>query len=72
MPETKNPAIKLFGKTIPVSEILVGSGNSTIVPDSFSGDVVDESVDQNHASSSNSSRESRTNRDAHEQEINKV
>lgn len=72
MSETKNPVIKLFGKTIPVSEILVGSGNSTIVSDSFSGDVVDESVDQNHASSSNSSRESHTNRDAQEQEINEV
>ncbi|XP_061350653.1 cyclic dof factor 2-like [Gastrolobium bilobum] len=66
MSEAKDPAIKLFGKTIPV-----GSGDSAGAPASSSGDVVDDSVDQNHSSSTNSSRESHTNRDAQEQEIDK-
>lgn len=57
MSETKDPAIKLFGKTIPVPDILVGT------PALSSGDVVDESIDQNHDSSINSSK------DEQEQEI---
>ncbi|KAF1879396.1 hypothetical protein Lal_00005862 [Lupinus albus] len=51
MSEAKDPAIKLFGKTIPVPEIPTGSGDSNKAPSLSSGDV----VDQNHASSSNSS-----------------
>ncbi|CAJ2668992.1 unnamed protein product [Trifolium pratense] len=70
MLETKDSAIKLFGKTIPVPEILVAT------PALSSGDVVDESIesihDENHDSSTNSSRESHNTRDdAHEQEIEK-
>jgi len=57
MSEAKDPTIKLFGKTIPLSEITTGSAGA---PASSSGDVVDESVEQSHASSSNSSRESHT------------
>ncbi|KAK7374572.1 hypothetical protein VNO80_08003 [Phaseolus coccineus] len=57
MSEAKDPTIKLFGKTIPLSEIATGSAGA---PASSSGDVVDESVEQSHASSSNSSRESHT------------
>lgn len=67
MLEAKDPSITLFGKRIPV-----GSGDSAGAPASSSGDVVDECVDQNHASSTNSSRESHTNRDAQEEEIEKV
>ncbi|XP_061355126.1 cyclic dof factor 2-like [Gastrolobium bilobum] len=54
MTEAKDPAIKLFGKTIPVPEIPDGSKDSTGAPASSSGDVVDDGVDQDHASSSNS------------------
>ncbi|CAJ1829953.1 unnamed protein product [Sphenostylis stenocarpa] len=60
MSEVKDPTIKLFGKTIPVSEILRGSAEA---PASSSDDVVDDSVEQSHASSSNSSRESHTRED---------
>ena len=67
MSEAKDPAIKLFGKTIPVPEILPGSNGA---PASSSGDVVvDDSVD---ASSTNSSRESHTNTDAQEKDFDKV
>lgn len=48
MSETRDPAIKLFGKTIPLPEIAAGSGYSA--------------GDENHASSTDSSRESHTNR----------
>lgn len=51
MLETKDSAIKLFGKTIPVKEILVGLSSL-----SSAHVVVD---DHNHDSSTNSSRESR-------------
>ncbi|MED6119208.1 hypothetical protein PIB30_009607 [Stylosanthes scabra] len=50
----KDPAIKLFGKTIPVPEIPTASG-----------DAADDSVDQNNASSTNSTTSSS---DAHELE----
>lgn len=67
MSEAKDPAIKLFGKTIPVPEILPGSNGA---PASSSGDVVvDDSVD---ASSTNSSRESHTKRDALGKDVDKV
>ncbi|CAL5185898.1 unnamed protein product [Lathyrus oleraceus] len=66
MLEARDPAIKLFGKTIPVPEISSGSGDSTGAPDSSSGDVVDEGIIQNHASSINSSN---TNMDEEEREI---
>jgi len=51
MLEAKDPAIKLFGKTIPVPEISAGSGDSTGAPTSSSGDAVDDGVIQNHRSS---------------------
>ncbi|KAL4322598.1 cyclic dof factor 2 [Arachis ipaensis] len=57
----KDPAIKLFGKTIPVPEIPTGSGDLTGAPELSS---VDDSVDQNNASSTNSTSSS----DAHELE----
>lgn len=70
MSEAKDPAIKLFGKTIAVPEIPSRSGDSSeVLASSSGGDVVDDSVDQNHASSTNSSRESHTDGDAKEQEI---
>lgn len=65
MSEAKDPAIKLFGKTIPVPEIPAEA------PALSSGDVVDDSAEQSHASSTNSSRESRTNRDAPEGDLDK-
>ncbi|KAK7316349.1 hypothetical protein VNO77_35318 [Canavalia gladiata] len=55
MSEAKDPAIKLFGRTIPLPEIPDGSGDSAGAPTSSSGDVGDEGVGQNRASSSNSS-----------------
>lgn len=51
MLEAKDPAIKLFGKTIPVPEISTGSGDSTGAPASSSGDAVDDGTIQNHGSS---------------------
>lgn len=58
MSEPKDPTIKLFGKTIPLSEIPTGSAGA---PASSSGDLVDDSLEHSHASfSSNSSRESHT------------
>ena len=62
MSETKDSTIKLFGKTIPVPETLVGVSQA---------DVVNESIDQNHFSSTNSSKESLNNRDEQEVEIEK-
>jgi len=57
MLETKDSAIKLFGKTIPILEV----------------HVVDESIDDHHHDfSTNSSNESHNNKDAQEQEIEKV
>jgi len=59
MLETKDSAIKLFGKTIPILEVHVG--------------VSDESIDDHHHDfSTNSSKESHDNKDAQEQEIEKV
>lgn len=57
MSEPKDPTIKLFGKTIPLSEIPAGSDGA---PASSSDDLVDDSLEHSHASSSNSSRESHT------------
>jgi hypothetical protein len=69
MLETKDSAIKLFGKTIPVPEILLETPAVL-----SSGDIIDESThDENHDSSTNCSRESHNTRDdTHEQEIEKV
>ncbi|CAI8591828.1 unnamed protein product [Vicia faba] len=61
MLETKDSAIKLFGKTIPVKEILVG-----LSPLSSAHVVVHHSI---HDSSTNSSRDSHNTIDAKEQEI---
>lgn len=72
MSEAKDPAIKLFGKTIPLPEIPAGSGGAVGAPASRSGDIVDDSIDQNHASPANSSRESNTNGDRGEQQTGKV
>ncbi|CAL5191199.1 unnamed protein product [Lathyrus oleraceus] len=66
MLETKDSAIKLFGKTIPVKEILVGLSPLS------SADVVDHIIHHhNHDSSTNSSTESHNTIDAKEQEIHK-
>lgn len=72
MSEAKDPAIKLFGKTIPLPEIPAGSGGSVGAPASSSGDVVDDSTDHNRASPTHSSHESNTNKDGSEHEIAKV
>ncbi|OIV90251.1 hypothetical protein TanjilG_11979 [Lupinus angustifolius] len=50
MSEAKDPAIKLFGKTIPVTDISTGSGESFEAPVSSFGDV-----DKNQGSSINCS-----------------
>ncbi|KAI4346612.1 hypothetical protein L6164_007493 [Bauhinia variegata] len=71
MSEAKDPAIKLFGKTIPLPEAPDRPGDSNGAPPSSSGDTVDDNIDQNHPSSANSSRESNTNRDGEEQEADK-
>ncbi|WVY89624.1 hypothetical protein V8G54_035138 [Vigna mungo] len=55
--EAKDLRIKLFGKTIALSEIPIGSAGG---PASSFGDLVDDSVENTHASSSNSSMESHT------------
>lgn len=66
MLEARDPAIKLFGKTIPVSEISPGSGDSTGAPaSSSSGDAVDDVICQNHVSSN-------TEMDGEEREIDEV
>lgn len=58
MSEAKDPAIKLFGKTIPVPEVHAnGSGECSGAPAACSGPVVDDSIDQDRSSSSNSSVE---------------
>lgn len=66
----KDPAIKLFGMTIPVPEIHAGA------PPSPSGDIVDDddddAVDHNLPSPTNSSRESHTKKDEDEHETEKV
>ncbi|CAB4275018.1 unnamed protein product [Prunus armeniaca] len=72
MSEAKDPAIKLFGKTIPVPEVPLSSGESVGAPepDPSSVTLVEDTVDQDHASSSNSSPEVNTNRDREEKEVN--
>lgn len=69
MSEAQDPAIKLFGKKIPMPEILVGSGDSAGAPASSFGDVADYGADQNHASSTNSCK---TNLGGEESEIDQV
>lgn len=71
MSEAKDPAIKLFGKTIPLPEVTVCSGDSQGAPPS-SAHVLDDNKDQEFASSSNSSPEANTHRDAEEQKLDKV
>jgi hypothetical protein len=73
MSEAKDPAIKLFGKTIPVPEIpATGLADSTGASAASSGPVVDDSTDQDHDCSTNSSPEANTDRDAEEREAEKV
>lgn len=73
MSEAKDPAIKLFGKTIPVPEIPAnGSLDSSGVPAPLSGPVVDDNIDQDHACSTNSSPEVYTDRDGEERAAEKV
>ena len=58
MSEAKDLVIKLFGKTIPVPEVQAnGSGECSGAPSSCSGPLVDDNIDQDRASSSNSSAE---------------
>ena len=58
MLEAKGPMIKLFRKMIPVSEVQAnGSGECSGAPSSCSGPLVDDNIDQDRASSSNSSAE---------------
>ncbi|KAB1211590.1 Cyclic dof factor 2 [Morella rubra] len=75
MSEAKDPAIKLFGKTIPLSDIPAnGSVESTGAPSSSTGPVVVENMDQDHADhacSTNSSPEANTNGDGEEREADK-
>ncbi|XP_028780492.1 cyclic dof factor 2 [Neltuma alba] len=71
MSEAKDPAIKLFGKTIPLPEIPAGSRGSSGAPASSSGDVIDDGIDHNLVSPTTSSRESNTKRDEEEQETEK-
>lgn len=72
MSEAKDPAIKLFGKTIPVPEIpATGLADSTGAPAASSGPVIDDSTDQDHACSTNSSPEANTDRDGDEREAEK-
>lgn len=68
MLKAKDPAIKLFGKKIPVPEIPASLGPE----DGCSNPVVDDAMDQDHASSTNSSPEGNTNRDGEERELDKV
>lgn len=72
MLEAKDPAIKLFGKTIPVAENPAYPGEFPGPGDGCSGPVVDDAMDHDHASSTNSSFEDNTNRDGGEREIDKV
>lgn len=72
MSEAKDPAIKLFGKTIPLPEVTVCSGDTPGAPSSSSAHVLEDIKDQELASSSNSSPEADANRDAEEQELDKV
>lgn len=73
MSEAKDPAIKLFGKTIPLQEIAAGSGNdSSGAPSSACGGFVEEncnSTDRDPPCTANSSPDSR---DGEEREVDKV
>uniref|UniRef100_A0A7N2N4Y4 aspartate--tRNA ligase n=1 Tax=Quercus lobata TaxID=97700 RepID=A0A7N2N4Y4_QUELO len=58
MSEAKDSMIKLFRKMIPVSEVQAnGSGECSRAPSSCSGPLVDDNIDQDRASLSNSSAE---------------
>jgi hypothetical protein len=73
MSDARDPAIKLFGKTIPVPEIpATGLADSTGAPAASWGPVVDDSTDQDHACSTNSSPEANMDRDGEEREAEKV
>lgn len=73
MSEARDPAIKLFGKTIPVPEITSnGSADSTGAPAPYSGPVVEDNIDQDHACSTDSSPENSTDGDGEEREVKKV
>ncbi|XP_041008304.1 cyclic dof factor 2-like isoform X1 [Juglans microcarpa x Juglans regia] len=72
MSEAKDPAIKLFGKTIPVPEIPTnGSIDSSGAPAPSSVPVVDDNIDQDRACSTNSSPEANTDRDGEERAAEK-
>lgn len=72
MSEPKDPAIKLFGKTIPVPEVPASYGDSPGAPPSSSAPVLEDGLDQELASSSISSPEANTNGDGDEREVDKV
>lgn len=72
MSEAKDPAIKLFGKTIPLPEVPVSSGDSQGAGCACSGPAVEDTMGQDLASSTNCSPEINTNTDGEEPEVEKV
>ncbi|KAF5479159.1 hypothetical protein F2P56_000009 [Juglans regia] len=72
MLEARDPAIKLFGKTITVPEITAnGSVDSTGAPAPYSGPVVEDNIDQDQACSTDSSLENNSDGDGEEREAKK-
>ncbi|KAL5582271.1 hypothetical protein UlMin_014713 [Ulmus minor] len=74
MSEAKDPAIKLFGKTIPLPELPLSSGGcSPGAPVQSSSTIVDDNMDQDLASVANSSAEGSTDKEGEEEpEADKV
>lgn len=75
MSETKDPAIKLFGKTIPLPDVTAASGNSTpgapSTTTSAAADVVVVDEDQNDHEHPSSTISSPENGDEEEREVDK-
>ncbi|PON96378.1 Zinc finger, Dof-type [Trema orientale] len=74
MSEAKDPAIKLFGKTIPVAEVPVSSGGGSpraSASGSACATSIDDNMDQDRASFANSSSEVNTNKDEEDGEPDK-
>ncbi|XP_062106640.1 cyclic dof factor 2 [Humulus lupulus] len=71
MSEAKDPAIKLFGKTIPVAEVPGISGGSQGPSVSACATSVDDNTDQEPASKRNSSSEVNTSKDEEDRETEK-
>ena len=73
MSEAKDPAFKLFGKTIPVAEVPVSSGGSTGASALACATSIGDNMDQDdHASKANSSSDVNTNKDEENGEADKV